>query len=51
MLPGYGAEVAGAVEIGPVLCEPVRAPDGASLQALNDYYALKKRWNEQQRHG
>ena len=30
-----GAEVAGAVEIGPVLCEPVRPPDGASLQALN----------------
>ena len=42
-----GAEVAGTVEIG--WCEPVRPPDGASLQALNDYYARKKRWNEQQK--
>jgi hypothetical protein len=43
--------VAEVVETGPILREPQRPPDGASLQALNDYYARKKRWSEQQRHG
>jgi hypothetical protein len=36
--------------LDPILREPVKPPEGAPMQALNDYYAAKKRWNEQQ-HG
>jgi hypothetical protein len=39
------------VDSDPILREPVKPPDGASMQALNDYYRRKKAWNEQQRHG
>jgi hypothetical protein len=36
--------MAEVVETGPDIAR-------ASATVLNDYYALKKRWNEQQRHG
>ena len=43
--------VAEVVETGPILREPQRPSEDSPLHVLNDYYALKKRWNEQQRHG
>ena len=43
--------LAEVVETGPILREPQRPPEDSPLHVLNDYYALKKRWNEQQRHG
>jgi hypothetical protein len=43
--------VAEGVETGPILREPQRPPEDSPLHVLNDYYALRKRWNEQQRHG
>jgi hypothetical protein len=30
---------------------PVKPPEGSPLHMLTDYYARKKCWNEQQRHG
>lgn len=36
-------------EAKPILREPVKPLEGAPLHMLNDYYAAKKRWNEQQR--
>ena len=44
-------DVAEVVETGPILREPQRPPEDSPLHVLNDHYALKKRWNEQQRHG
>jgi hypothetical protein len=39
------------VETGLILREPVKPPEGSPLHVLNDYYTLKKRRNEQRRHG
>jgi hypothetical protein len=43
--------IPGVVETEPISREPQQPPEGASLQSLNEYFILKKRWNEQQRHG
>jgi hypothetical protein len=42
--------VAEVVETGPILRKPRRPPEDSPLHVLNDNSALKKRWNEQQRH-
>jgi hypothetical protein len=52
LVNGSPSDVAvAAAEVAPILREPQRPPEGAPLQVLNDYYALKKRWNEQQKNG
>ena len=36
-------------EVAPILCEPTKPPDGSPPSVMNDYYAAKRRWNEQPR--
>jgi hypothetical protein len=36
-------------EVAPILYEPTKPPDGSPPSVMNDYYAAKRRWNEQPR--
>jgi hypothetical protein len=36
-------------EVARILCEPTKPPDGSPPSVMNDYYAAKRRWNEQPR--
>src|SRR2546430_15093095 len=36
-------------EVARILCEPTKPPDGSPPSVMTDYYAAKRRWNEQPR--